>query len=89
MFNSVIGFFMNSSMRGIWFPVIFASAYLVIYVMFASLNLETVVAAMFVISPFLVIWMVYRVLKDGKPSGRTFSEHFYDDSDYRRVRDSD
>lgn len=34
--------------------------------------------------PFLVAWMVYKVLKDGVPSTREFNEHFYDDHEYRR-----
>jgi len=28
--------------------------------------------------------LVIRILKDGEPSERTFEEHFYDDSSYRR-----
>lgn len=80
---------MNTYMKGIWFPVIFVSAFLAIYVLLAYFNIENVVITMFLISPFLVIWMVYKVLKDGTPSGRTFSEHFYDDSDYKRIPDQD
>jgi hypothetical protein len=34
---------------------------------------------MFLASPFLLIWMVYVILKYGKPSGRSFDERFYDD----------
>jgi hypothetical protein len=41
-----------------------------------------VVFFMFFLSPFLVIYMVYAVLKYGKPSGHTFDERFYDDWDY-------
>ena len=36
-------------------------------------------------SPFLVVWMVYRVLKDGVESTKTFDEYFYEDSDIRRL----
>ena len=76
-------------MKGIWFPVIFVSGFLAVYVMLAFFKVENVVITMFLISPFLVIWMVLRVLKDGKPSGKTFSEHFYEDSEYRRIPDQD
>jgi hypothetical protein len=80
---------MDRYMKGIWFPVIFVSAFLAVYVLFAYFKVENVVITMFLISPFLVIWMVYKVLKDGTPSGKTFSEHFYDDSDYKRIPDQD
>jgi hypothetical protein len=45
---------------------------------------DDVIFTMFVLSPCLVIYMVYVVLKSGKPSGDTFNEKFYDDWDYRR-----
>jgi Flp pilus assembly protein TadB len=74
-------------MKGIWFPVMFVTAFLAVYVVLSLLSFDRTVTAMFFISPFLVVWMVLRVLKDGKPSGRTFSEYFYDDLDYRRLPD--
>ncbi len=41
-----------------------------------------VISLAYAVSPFLVIWMVICVLKNGKPSGRTFDEgYFYDDTD--------
>jgi hypothetical protein len=77
-------------MKSVWFPISFTSIYLVVYTILAYLSvLQDVVVIMFVLSPFLVIWMVYRVLKDGKPSGRSFSEYFYDDVDYKRIPDED
>lgn len=77
-------------MRSVWFPISFASFYLVVYTILAYLSvLRDVVVIMFVLSPFLVVWMVYRVLKDGKPSERSFSEYFYDDIDYKRIPDED
>ncbi|GAO44171.1 hypothetical protein [Flavihumibacter petaseus] len=39
---------------------------------------------MFIASPFLIIGMVYVILKYGKPSRYTFDERFYDDLDYER-----
>ena len=39
------------------------------------------VLCMFLIAPFLVIFMVYVILKYGKPSGNTFDEKFYEDID--------
>ena len=42
------------------------------------------VIAMFILSPVVVIYMAYVILKYGKPSGNTFEERFYDDFDYKR-----
>ncbi len=78
---------MNVFMKGIWFPVIFVTAFLAVYVVLSYFSFAGIVSTMFVISPFLIVWMVYRVLKYGKPSGRTFSEYFYDDVDQQRVPD--
>jgi len=40
---------------------------------------EEIIFTMFVFSPFVLIYMVYVVLKYGKPSGHTFEERWYDD----------
>ena len=45
---------------------------------------ERIIYSMFFLSPFLVIGMVYVVLKYGEPSKYTFDERFYDDLDYER-----
>lgn len=42
------------------------------------------IIAMFILAPFVVIYMVYVVLKYGKPSNHTFEERFYDDYDHKR-----
>ena len=41
-------------------------------------------AFMFVLAPFLVIWMGYSILKHGSSSGKSFDRYFYDDWDYER-----
>lgn len=46
---------------------------------------EEAIIAMFILSPFIVIYMAYVILKYGKPSGHTFEERFYDDYDYKRT----
>ena len=45
---------------------------------------EEIIWFMFFLSPFLVIWMGYNIMKNGKPSRNTFDEYFYDDWDYKR-----
>jgi membrane protein implicated in regulation of membrane protease activity len=64
----------------LWFVTIF----LLVYTVGASMGMSpTVVTVMFLLSPFLVLWLVYTVLRFGTPSGRTFDEYFYDDTDIR------
>lgn len=57
------------------FVVIFVTAYLVVYTMLfhagASFN---ILGTMFLLSPVLVIWMVYTVLKYGKFEGKELKE---------------
>ena len=45
---------------------------------------DDVIFGMFLLSPFIVLYMVYVILKYGKPSSYTFEERFYDDYDYVR-----
>jgi hypothetical protein len=68
-------------------PLVITLASLYVFIFHASpvLGLPVeVIVAMFVLSPFVVIFMAYIILKFGKPSGYTFDEKFYDDTDYRR-----
>jgi hypothetical protein len=52
------------------FAVISVSIYLLIYTIFAhSPAMAWLTPTMFVLSPFLVIWMVYTVLKKGEYNG--------------------
>lgn len=46
---------------------------------------DQVIIAMFIASPFILIYMVYVVLKFGKSSKFTFEEKFYDDVDHERT----
>ena len=45
---------------------------------------DEAIIAMFILSPFVVIYMVYVILRYGKPSKHTFEERFYEDHDYER-----
>jgi len=48
------------------------------------LSNDNIIIGMFLLSPFMVISMVYVILKFGEPSKHTFDERFYDDWDYTR-----
>ena len=45
---------------------------------------DEAIIAMFILAPFIVIYMVYVILKYGRPSKFTFEERFYEDHDYKR-----
>ncbi|MCU0354467.1 MAG: hypothetical protein MUD08_12135 [Cytophagales bacterium] len=68
-------------MQGCRFPILFVTAFLVVYTLSPHLGASPLmISSAYLASPFLVIWMVVRVLKKGEPSGRTFDEgYFYDD----------
>ncbi len=45
---------------------------------------DEAIFGMFLLSPFLILYMAYVILKNGKPSAYTFEEKFYDDFNYIR-----
>ncbi len=65
------------------FAAIFSTAYLIIFTVLVALGRSDAGAALFILSPLLVIWFVYIVLRYGEPSGRTFDEYYYDDVNIR------
>lgn len=72
-------------MSRIKFPVISVTLFMVIYNLLPFFNVSSnVIVALFIVSPFAVIWMVYCVLKNGKPSEKNWDDYFYEDYDYRR-----
>jgi hypothetical protein len=77
-------------MQKIKWPVIFVTAYAILYQLTPYFGFsEKTILTLFVIAPIPVFWMVYKILKDGIPSQRTFDEYFYEDSDYKRNKISD
>jgi uncharacterized membrane-anchored protein YitT (DUF2179 family) len=75
-------------MKSAWFPVGLVTIFLVAYVVIAATGLSYFLSAMlFTVSPILVIWMVFRVLKSPYDSGKTFNDHFYEDHGYRKIPD--
>ena len=75
-------------MQEIRFPVYFVTGLLFLSAVCSGMQiLPELVLLIFIASPFLVVWMVIRVLKDGKPSPYTSNERFYDDWEYRPIPD--
>ena len=69
----------------IWVPIIIVTLFMLGYnsLPFWGANMGLIVVLFFV-SPSPVIWMVYRILKDGKHSDKTWEDYFYEDHPYRR-----
>ncbi|GAB2785123.1 hypothetical protein GCM10027275_31900 [Rhabdobacter roseus] len=66
------------------FALGFVTLFLVIYTVLGHWDTNhSLVTVMFIFSPFLMIWLVYTVLRYGEPSERTFDEYFYDDVDIK------
>jgi hypothetical protein len=67
-------------------PILLTTLYVFVYLAVCELD-ESLRLAIFLfsLSPLPVIWMVYRVLRDGTPSAYTFKERFYDDYKYTRA----
>jgi hypothetical protein len=72
-------------MKQLKVPVIFVSTLVLIYAVSPKLGFsDHAVFLFFLMLPVAVIWMVYRILRDGTPSAKTWEEHFYEDHEYKR-----
>ena len=68
-------------MEAVKFPIFITTGVLIVYIMATSLGMPYPIAfSLFMLTNGLTIWMVIRVLKDGRPSEYTFEEKWYDDS---------
>ncbi|MEM6831841.1 MAG: hypothetical protein AAF551_15120 [Bacteroidota bacterium] len=67
------------------FPISLTSSVLLLYIVSAAFDMPyALVFWLFVLINGLFIWMVLKILKDGKPSTKQFDEVFYEDYDYKR-----
>ncbi|HBH23333.1 MAG TPA: hypothetical protein DDY13_07905 [Cytophagales bacterium] len=67
-------------MEKIKFPILFTTYFIIILNLLPFLGVAyAIIAGMLFVAPFIVIWMVWRVLKDGIPSEHTFDEVWYED----------
>lgn len=65
--------------------IVVATVYLLLFLLALNTGISlTIIFGMLSVSPFFILYMVYNVLKYGKPSQHTFEERFYDDWDYTR-----
>lgn len=74
-------------MQGLKISIALSTLFLIIYTIAAQFSVtEFIVPYMFIMSPFVVVALVIKVLKFGTPSKYTFSERFYDDVDISPVQ---
>lgn len=67
-------------MTKMWIVIGLVSLFAVIYHAAPFIGLpDRVIIGMFILSPFLVVYMAYVILKYGKPSSHTFDERWYED----------
>ena len=67
--------------------IAFATLFVILFNASPHLGIpDEMIIAMFILSPVVVIYMVYVILKYGKPSKHTFEERFYDDYDHTRIQ---
>lgn len=60
----------------------FSTIYLMVYALLCTLETTIPIAMlMFSISPFVVIGMVYTIIRYGNPSKYTFEERMYEDKE--------
>jgi hypothetical protein len=72
-------------MKRVQWIVLAVTLYAIFFQLTPFLNIsEGVIWIMFFLSPFLVAWMGYNILKHARPSQHSFDEYFYDDWDYKR-----
>ena len=63
----------------------FATLFMVFYNLSPYIGIrDEFIIAMFILSPIILIYMVYVTLRFGKPSKYTFEERFYEDHNYER-----
>ena len=66
----------------VFVPVIFGTAYLLLYLVLLSFDPAFRLAfLMLLFSPVMLVWMVISILRNGKPSRYHFDDRWYEDMD--------
>ncbi|MFN4124158.1 MAG: hypothetical protein ACK4GL_12745, partial [Flavobacteriales bacterium] len=72
----------NHLMKSTQIAIAFATIYLMVYALLCAIESAIPIAMMmFSISPFVVIGMVYTIIRYGSPSKHTFEDRMYEDKD--------
>ncbi|MFC4871005.1 hypothetical protein [Negadavirga shengliensis] len=69
-------------MKSYLLPVFVTTSFLLVYIVAIVVDLHTaIILMMFSVSPVLILWMVFRVLKAQVDSRYTFEDRWYEDLD--------
>ncbi|PKQ67219.1 hypothetical protein [Raineya orbicola] len=66
-------------MQKIRLPLLLSTLYVLVYATTPYWTPECITATMYFLSPLVVLYLVWVVLKKGEPSQFTFEEAFYED----------
>lgn len=67
-------------MKKMWIVITLVTLFVAFYHMSPFIGVpDLAIIFMFILSPFLVLYMAYVILKYGRPSQYTFDERFYED----------
>ncbi|NQZ76653.1 MAG: hypothetical protein HRT61_11190 [Ekhidna sp.] len=73
-------------MKDTKFPIALTSSVLFVYCVFVVMNIAfPLIFFLFITVNALFVWMIIRILKDGKPSEKVFEEYFYEDFPHKRA----
>lgn len=67
-------------------PILSSTIYIVLMAISPLFGELKITFIFFLGLPFVLVWLAVRILRDGKPSGKNFEEHFYDDKELVRVK---
>lgn len=71
-------------MKKEFFAIYVTTLFLLVYTLLILFDVNyPLIATMFIISPFLVIWMVFSVLRSNEEPQLTFDERFYLDAPFK------
>ena len=85
--TDLAGITMNQIMKKPAIAIIFATFFAILYNISPYIGIpDKVIIAMLVLSPVVIVYMAYVILKYDKPSQYTFEERFYDDYDHKKVK---
>ena len=80
-----ISLFKIKAMKKVWLAVVLSTLYVIVFHLGSQIGFQDwMIFGMFLLSPLVVITLVWIILKHGVPSKYTFDERFYDDLDYKR-----
>ena len=67
-------------MENIKFPILVTTIFMLIVNLMPFLGAAySIIATLLFFAPFIMMWMVYKTLKEGTPSKKTFDTHWYED----------